>query len=58
MGRQAIQLIHSRLNGQSVPSVINLPPKLITQANANSDEVREMVSQDWTLGRRQWSSSQ
>jgi len=58
MGREAIQLIHSRLNGQTVPSVVDLPPKLITHANANSYEVREMLSQDWTLGRRQWSSSQ
>ena len=58
MGRQAIELIHSRLNRQTVPSVTYLPPKLITQGNVNSDEVRGMLSQDWTLGRRRWSSSQ
>jgi len=58
MGRQAIELIHAHLNRQTAPSVIKLSPKLVTRANANSEEVREMLSQDWTLGRRQWSSSQ
>jgi ribose transport system substrate-binding protein len=58
MGRQAIELIRARLSGKTAPSVIKLPPKLITRANVNSDEVRGMLSQDWTLGRRQWSSSQ
>ncbi len=58
MGRRAIELIHARQLGQSAPHVISLPPKLITRANIDSQEVRGMLSQDWTLGRWQWTSSQ
>jgi ribose transport system substrate-binding protein len=58
MGQRAIELIHARLLGQTAPYLTTIPPKLITQANINSDEVRGMLSQDWTLGRRQWSPSQ
>ncbi len=58
MGRQAIEWMHAWRLGQTAPDVIHVPPKMITQDNINSDEVQGMLSQDWTLGRRQWSPSQ
>ena len=58
MGKKAIELIHAKLLGQSVPAVIRLHPKLITRGNENSPEVRRMLSQDWTLGRWKWSPIQ
>ncbi|MGA2170150.1 MAG: substrate-binding domain-containing protein [Terracidiphilus sp.] len=58
MGQQAIELIHSRLLGQSVPATAHLHPKLITRDNINTPEVRLMFSQDWTLGRWRWSPAQ
>ncbi len=58
IGLQAIELIHATRVGQNAPHVIHVSPKVITQDNINSDEVRGMLSQDWTLGRRQWSASQ
>lgn len=56
MGQQAIELIHARLLGRPVPTIVLLHPKLITRDNMNSPEVRQMLSQDWTLGRWRWSS--
>jgi ribose transport system substrate-binding protein len=54
MGRQAVELIHARLQGQSVPSVVHLHPKLITRDNVDSPEVRFMVtSRSW-----RWSPAQ
>jgi len=48
MGRQAVELIHARLQGQSVPSVVHLHPTLITRDNVSSPEVRFMVtSRSW-----------
>jgi ribose transport system substrate-binding protein len=48
MGRQAVELIHARLQGQSVPSVLHLHPKLITRNNVDSPEVRFMAtSRSW-----------
>jgi ribose transport system substrate-binding protein len=58
MGQQAIELIHARLLGRSVPAIVLLPPKLITRDNMNSPEVLLMLSQDWVLGRWRWSSIQ
>jgi ribose transport system substrate-binding protein len=58
MGQQAIELIHARLLGQSVPATVRLHPKLITRDNINTPKVRLMFSQDWTLGRWRWSSPQ
>lgn len=58
MGQQAIELIHAKLLGHSVPATVLIPPKLITRDNMNSAEVRLMLSQDWTLGRWRWSSIQ
>lgn len=58
MGQQAIEQIHARLLGQSVPATIRLHPKLITRENMNTPEVRMMLSQDWTLGRWRWSAIQ
>lgn len=58
MGQQAIELIHSRLLGRSVPALVRLPPKLITRDNLNAPEIRRMLSQDWQFGRWRWSSAQ
>lgn len=58
MGQQAIELIHFRLLGKSVPSLVRLSPKLITRDNLNAPEVRRMLSQDWQFGRWRWSSAQ
>lgn len=58
MGEQAVELIHRRLLGQPVPSQVLVEPKLITADNYNSADVKEMLSQDWTLGHWHWSSIQ
>ncbi len=58
MGQKAVELIHARLLGQSVPALEYIHPTLITRENYNSPEVRQMLSQDWTLGHWRWSSIQ
>lgn len=58
MGEQAVEMIHARLLGQSVPATVHLHPRLITRENMNTEEVRTMLSQDWTLGRWRWSAIQ
>lgn len=58
MGQQAIELIHTRMLGQTAPQTVRLHPRLITRQNINSPEVRLMFAQDWTLGRWRWSSIQ
>ena len=48
MAREAIELIHMKLLGKPVPSLVLIQPKLITGDNINSPEVRSMVStRDW-----------
>jgi len=44
MGRQAIEQIHAKINRQTVPALVHLPPKLITRENVNTPEVRFMVT--------------
>jgi ribose transport system substrate-binding protein len=56
MGQQAVDLIHARLLGQAVPTIVHLHPKLITRENIRTPEVQRMISMDWTLGRWRWSS--
>ena len=58
MGQQAIELIHTRMLGQTAPQTVRLHPRLITRQNIKSPEVRLMFAQDWTLGRWRWSSIQ
>lgn len=58
MGQQAIELIHARLIGQSVPALVLLHPKLISRDNINTPEIRQMLSMDFKLGRWRWSSGQ
>jgi ribose transport system substrate-binding protein len=58
MGQQAIELIHSRMLGQTEPQTVRLQPRLITRQNIKSPEVRLMFAQDWTLGRWRWSAIQ
>jgi ribose transport system substrate-binding protein len=58
MGQQAVELIQNKLLGKKVSSQILLQPKLITYDNYNSPAVRQMLSQDWTLGHWHWSPIQ
>ena len=58
MGQQAVELIHARLLGQAVPTIVHLHPKLITREDIGTPEVQRMTSMDWTLGRWRWSSKQ
>ena len=51
MARQAIDLLHAKLQGQSVPALVRLQPKLITRDNIDTPEVRLMFSArswDWS----------
>jgi ribose transport system substrate-binding protein len=57
MGQQAIELIHSIRQGQSVPATTRLKPRIITRENLYSPEVVQMMSYDWSLGRWTWSST-
>lgn len=58
MGEQAVELILAKLNGHSVAMQTTVPPRVITRETMNSAEVQYMLSQDWTLGRIQWSPLQ
>jgi ribose transport system substrate-binding protein len=58
MGQKAIELIHARALGQSVPATVHLSPTLISRDNINSPEVRRMLSMDFKLGQWRWSSPQ
>jgi ribose transport system substrate-binding protein len=51
MAQKAIELIHARLQGQSVPALTHLEPTLITRDNIDTPEVRLMFST------RSWSRS-
>ena len=54
MARQAVELIHAKLQGQSVPPLVRLQPKLITRDNIDTPEVRLMFStRSW-----RWSPAQ
>lgn len=57
MGQQAIEQIHAIRQGQSVPAVISLKPRMITRENLRSPEIVQMMSYDWSLGRWTWSST-
>ena len=56
MGEQAVELIHARLLGRSIPAVVHLHPKLLTRDNINSSETRQALSMDFELGRWHWTS--
>jgi ribose transport system substrate-binding protein len=58
LGEQGVELIHARLIGQPVPTLVYLQPKLITRENANSPEIRQMLSMDFKLGKWRWSNPQ
>jgi len=58
MGRRAIELIHAKLLGKSVPAMVHLPPRLITRENVNTPEIRQMLSMDFELGHWHWSPIQ
>jgi ribose transport system substrate-binding protein len=44
MGRQAIELLHDKLLGRSVPTLIKIEPKLITRDNINTAEIQQMLT--------------
>jgi len=44
MGRQAIEMIHARIQGKTVPAAVHLQPKLITRDNVDTAEVRAMLT--------------
>jgi hypothetical protein len=50
-------LIQAKRQGQTVPAVTYLHPKLISRDNMNTPEVRRMLSLDWKLGHWRWSST-
>lgn len=54
MGNLAVQLIHAKLKGKSVPARITLEPLLVTRQTVNSKEVLHMTTMDWRPG---WSWS-
>ena len=55
MGEKAIEVIQARRRGQPAPAIIRIPPRVITQDNLNSEDIRDMLAQDWTLGHTHWS---
>ncbi len=55
MGRDAVRAILDKLDGRPVQPQTLIPPVVITRSNLNSAQVVRMWSQDWTLGRMQWS---
>jgi ribose transport system substrate-binding protein len=46
MGRQAIELLHDRLLGRSVPTLLKIQPRLITRDNINTAEIQKMLTMD------------
>lgn len=54
MGERAIELIHSMRLGRPVPTLVRLPPILITRDNVNSTEVRRMFALDWDFRHWKW----
>ena len=55
MGDSAVELIHARRAGQSVPALQRIPPILITSDNVDSAEVRRLFSRGWEFGNWHWS---
>jgi len=58
MGQRAIELIHARALGQSMPATVHLNPTLISRDNINTPKVRQMLSMDFKLGHWRWSTAQ
>ena len=57
MGQKAVELIHAIRQGQAVPPVTRLKPRMITRENLRSPEIVQMTSYDWSMGRWTWSST-
>ncbi len=55
MGERAVESIEAERSGAAVPAVTKIPPVVITRDNLNSAQVQEVMAQDWTLGRWNWS---
>ena len=58
MGEKAIELIEAKLHGKPTSEVTHIAPRILTQSNIDSPEIRDMLAQDWTLGHLHWSSIQ
>lgn len=50
MGNLAVQLVYSKLSGNSAPALITLKPILVTRSNAHSEEVLHMTTMNWRPG--------
>ena len=50
MGERAVQLIHARLQGLSLPPRTEFKPLLVTRENAGSPEVQKMLYARWLPG--------
>ena len=57
MGQKAIEEIYAERNGQSVPAILRLEPKLVTRENINSPEVQQWTSMDWRAVPWDWSTT-
>ncbi len=54
MGRKAISLIVGKIHGEPMPLITRFQPTLVTRANVNTEEIRELTSMDWRPGRLHW----
>ncbi len=54
IGQQAVELIHARRLGRSVPGLVYVQPKLVTRQNIETAEIRLMLDSDWKLGHWAW----
>ncbi len=50
MGERAVRLIHERLHGHALPSLVAFEPLLVTRENARSTAVQDMVTTRWRPG--------
>ena len=50
MGERAVQLIHARLQGHSLPPRVAFEPLLVTRENAESPDVQAMLYARWKPG--------
>jgi len=54
MGRRAVQLICSQVQGHSVPELSMVQPTLVTRENATSEQVSDLTSMDWRPASMRW----
>lgn len=54
MGAQAVLTVVGAVQGQSMPTVMQIEPILVTRDNAGSSEIRQMTSMDWRPAPMRW----